>query len=236
MRRWPSPRKTKRSMQACSAQMTTLEWMPRSLTCWPATRTWPTRTRCAASKAPEFCCALTALNHFAGSLGVWWHLRESRHLVSSDCPDSDHCDPLLQDADDWWDGQEQADRGPAGGEDDAADASDSETPEPSDRGEEEPADDERYRDMLATATGRPRGADAGPAGRRRRRDVLVSEAYPESEYNLSAQAATAGAPQSWTSADATQPRQSNAYCVMLLICNIRGCCLVLHTASAIARH
>ncbi len=55
----------------------------------------------------------------------------------------------------------------------------------------EPADDERYRDMLAAATGRQRDADA-LRQRRRRRDVLVSEAYPESEYNVSAQAATAG--------------------------------------------
>ena len=102
----------------------------------------------------------------------------------------------MQDADDWWDGADEADagRGPASGEDDAADASDSDALEPSDDGaEEEPEDDERYRDMLAAATGRPRSADAGPAGRRKRRhDVLVSEAYPESEYNLSAQAATAG--------------------------------------------
>ncbi len=103
----------------------------------------------------------------------------------------------MQDADDWWDGHDQVDvgRGPAHGEDDAAYASDRDALEPSDDGaEEELADDERYRDMLAAATGRPRDADAGPAGRRRRRrgDVLVSEAYPESEYNLSAQAATAG--------------------------------------------
>ena len=102
------------------------------------------------------------------------------------------CWSAVQDADDWWDGiEEDADPGSGGREDAADDGSDGgDALALSDEGEE-PADDERYRDMLAAATGRLRDADARQ--RRRRSDVLVSEAYPESEYNVSAQAATAGA-------------------------------------------
>jgi len=109
------------------------------------------------------------------------------------------CRSSAQDADDWWDGIEE-DAGRGGGEargdatdDVASDGADGAllSDEDDDEGGAEPADDERYRDMLAAATGRPRDADASRQ-RRRRRDVLVSEAYPESEYNVSTQAATAG--------------------------------------------
>ena len=50
-------------------------------------------------------------------------------------------------------------------------------------------DDERYRNMLESAT----GSSEPRAARKRRHDVLVTEAYPESEFNLNPNAATAGA-------------------------------------------
>lgn len=96
--------------------------------------------------------------------------------------------------DDWWDAEEpplvqQQSTEPQSMEASGAELSDEEPS--SDEEEDELQDDERYRDMMAAVTG---GQDR-PAvvGRKRRNDVLVSEAYPESEYNLNPNAATAGA-------------------------------------------
>lgn len=53
---------------------------------------------------------------------------------------------------------------------------------------EDSDDDERHTAMLADIRG---GDEAGR--KRKRRDVVVSEAYPESEYNLNPVSATTGA-------------------------------------------
>lgn len=57
-----------------------------------------------------------------------------------------------------------------------------------DAGDEDSDDDERHAAMLADI----RGGDAS-GRKRKRRDAVISEAYPESEYNLNPVSATAGA-------------------------------------------
>ena len=89
----------------------------------------------------------------------------------------------------------------------------------SDDDEGEVEDDERYRDMLAAVT----GGEGRPAvvARKRRHDVLVSEAYPESEFNLNPNAATAGAytfpPSFLNSIVSTWMDAVDTTCLMLLI-------------------
>ena len=98
--------------------------------------------------------------------------------------------------DDWWDAEEpslvaQQSPGQQSPEALSAELSDGEPSSDDDEDEGEVEDDERYRDMLAAVT----GGEGRPAvvARKRRHDVLVSEAYPESEFNLNPNAATAGA-------------------------------------------
>lgn len=97
--------------------------------------------------------------------------------------------------DDWWDAEEPPPEGDApDAAGDAGPPSDGEPDFSDDSADDEgsePEDDERYRDMLAAATGGG-GGERG-AARKRRHDVLVTEAYPESEFNLNPNAATAGA-------------------------------------------
>lgn len=100
--------------------------------------------------------------------------------------------------DDWWDAEEPVpegyapsapgDSGPSDGEPGPSDGDAELSDDSADEGME-PEDDDRYRDMLAAATG---GSSEPRAARKRRHDVVVTEAYPESEFNLNPNAATAG--------------------------------------------